>query len=324
MRGATRAGFLIGRGCLISIHAPHAGSDHYLAVHFSSSSGFQSTPPMRGATCKIMCAVIYQAIFQSTPPMRGATLFWFTWRVAIFHISIHAPHAGSDLFQRLVKPMIVVFQSTPPMRGATLSFLRAGVQGYISIHAPHAGSDRLRQFGVFLIQISIHAPHAGSDFPWTKITPFRYYFNPRPPCGERLFPSGFPSAPFLFQSTPPMRGATPDVKVVKTWFTFQSTPPMRGATIPPVDLPISSYISIHAPHAGSDWNPKYKQNRFSTFQSTPPMRGATLDLFLRNAIQHISIHAPHAGSDVHFGDVYSVHCNFNPRPPCGERLRDGV
>ena len=58
----------------VSIHAPYAGSDGYTLNTISGMLGFQSTPPMQGAT------------------YRGTTL----GHMAI-DVSIHAPYAGSDL-----------------------------------------------------------------------------------------------------------------------------------------------------------------------------------------------------------------------------------
>ena len=57
---------------LVSIHAPHAGSDAMFSVAVSGSVGFQSTLPTRGAT--------QTAFFVFKPTS----------------VSIHAPHAGSD------------------------------------------------------------------------------------------------------------------------------------------------------------------------------------------------------------------------------------
>ena len=57
---------------MISIHAPHAGSDTSFSKTNTFVGGFQSTLPMRGATSK-------------TSGLCG-----------LFAISIHAPHAGSD------------------------------------------------------------------------------------------------------------------------------------------------------------------------------------------------------------------------------------
>ena len=61
--------------------------------------------------------------------------------VSSYAISIHAPHAGSDGLNFIGGFVSWGFQSTPPMRGATLhsGFCNKDIQ--ISIHAPHAGSD---------------------------------------------------------------------------------------------------------------------------------------------------------------------------------------
>ena len=122
-------------------------------------------------------------------------------------------------------------------------------------------------------------------------------FNPRAPCGARLFLLGIQSSCKLFQSTRPMRGATGCApcrsararhfnprapcgarrgkgKMKKELIQFQSTRPMRGATIVP------------AP-SGLFWS----------FQSTRPMRGATSSpTCRRERTKH-----------------------FNPRAPCGAR-----
>ena len=107
-------------------------------------------------------------------------------------------------------------------------------------------------------------------------------------------------------------------------FKFQSTLPMRGATFVASLCILISKISIHTPHAGSDYilfeyeetqiyfNPhspcgerpkKVKVARGKTvFQSTLPMRGATLAL----------------GTHLYFLQ------DFNPHSPCGERPSAGV
>ena len=146
-----------------------------------------------------------------------------------------------------------------------------------------------------------------------------------------------------FQSTHPLRGAT-----VSTWncrksVKFQSTHPLRGATS---DISVSLEaidISIHAPLAGCDVQGNYLITDSIAFQSTHPLRGATtciLDLAVDGVI---SIHAPLAGCDVRYhGDRHSrrisIHAplagcdrldalntmsntHFNPRTPCGVRLK---
>ena len=116
MRGATRfLGSFSGRN-IISIHAPHAGSDTPWSAASFSMVAFQSTLPMRGATNAYFLSRQYTE-FQSTLPMRGAT-HWENMDTAA---------AG--------------FQSTLPMRGATREAGGQRRNGCISIHAPHAGSD---------------------------------------------------------------------------------------------------------------------------------------------------------------------------------------
>ena len=78
---------------------------------------------------------------------------------------------------------------------------------------------------------------------------------------------------------------------------FQSTPPVRGATFVPVLSVCRLGISIHAPRAGGDSGFYNMDCMDGIFQSTPPVRGATLcHSELSEAIE-ISIHAPRAGGD---------------------------
>ena len=101
--------------------------------------------------------------------------------------------------------------------------------------------------------------------------------------------------------------------------TFQSTHPMRGAT------PVSS----SPPVSSSDFNPRtpcgvrHAMMTYATFialfQSTHPMRGATNCFSFLNRILHISIHAPHAGCDSPTHTRLLDLGDFNPRTPCGVR-----
>ena len=81
---------------------------------------------------------------------------------------------------------------------------------------------------------------------------------------------------YLFQSTPPVRGATNDPDHAPNLWVFQSTPPVRGATSDGRELGEEIPISIHAPRAGGDKNvfPGPVWCKW-VFQSTPPVRGAT-------------------------------------------------
>ena len=80
--------------------------------------------------------------FQSTPPMQGATICHSN-RKRRSVVSIHAPYAGSDVkITSTPKLKELEFQSTPPMQGATLRARTVKqLPKYVSIHAPYAGSD---------------------------------------------------------------------------------------------------------------------------------------------------------------------------------------
>ena len=145
--------------------------------------------------------------FQSTLPLRGATCFKRTL-LPTFTISIHAPLTGSDnrnfdlvahgkyfnprspYGERLPPYSYItyglLFQSTLPLRGAT-----------------HLGRELLCSDA-----ISIHAPLTGSDI----LLPYRHSvdhdFNPRSPYGERPRDLHSRGGIAIFQSTLPLRGAT--------------------------------------------------------------------------------------------------------------------
>ena len=195
------------------------------------SDAFQSTLPIRGATLREFLDLIVKR-FQSTLLIRGATvsplwrrLSWSNFNprssceerppdlqkaADMAKISIHAPHARSDVWQRIcaaVAPVISIhapharsdkqshtappgrrkFQSTLLMRGATHFLACSGLPIVISIHAPHARSDR----------------SSGTLHHQTN----------------------------QFQSTLLMRGATECTAEVWYGTEFQSTLLMRGATL---------------------------------------------------------------------------------------------
>ena len=81
-------------------------------------------------------------------------------------------------------------------------------------------------------KISIHAPLTGSDSGPQWRSEQLKDFNPRSPYGERQLKEGSNCINNLFQSTLPLRGATP-------------TDILQSDTI---------WISIHAPLTGSDQN----------------------------------------------------------------------
>ena len=78
---------------------------------------------------------------------------------------------------------------------------------------------------------------------------------------------------------------------------FQSTPPVRGATQGHRGRQRHIAISIHAPRAGGDLLSLFSSFRRLKFQSTPPVRGATPLKNSKECNEMISIHAPRAGGD---------------------------
>ncbi len=217
----------------VSIHAPRAGRDKVIH-HFSAGDDsfnprapcgarhagalpnpkrkwFQSTRPVRGATRLCSRSRTHNDMFQSTRPVRGATKTVVLRYVTPF-VSIHAPRAGRDHFYLLVVALYKVFQSTRPVRGATYFWPALAHLGEVSIHAPRAGRDAVNNYaaawntgfnprapcgarpgiaaaGSLIGGVSIHAPRAGRD---TLAWSFAY-----------------PSS--AFQSTRPVRGATPQL-----------------------------------------------------------------------------------------------------------------
>ena len=162
MRGATKSSIFICLTSLISIHAPHAGSDGWhtgnkrVPVHFNPRSPCGERPAHRGY-------LSISSIFQSTLPMRGATIDWEAV-IKCAGISIHAPHAGSDAHEDGPGQSWQDFNPRSPC-GERPKYKKNIYDAIvISIHAPHAGSDLSRDtWRLDTFKISIHAPHAGSD-----------------------------------------------------------------------------------------------------------------------------------------------------------------
>ena len=152
----------------------------------------------------------------------------------------------------------------------------------------------------------------------------RTNFNPRTPCGVRLVS-----------------------KVYADWtahFNPRTPCGVRRQAVQPEAA--AGAISIHAPLAGCDSMTTWPTRKAPKFQSTHPLRGATSVQFNDGLPLTISIHAPLAGCDyiLRSGEplpIISIHaplagCDptrsttttgtryFNPRTPCGVRLKEAV
>ena len=148
--------------------------------------------------------------FQSTHPLRGATCQcsggWYSWPV----ISIHAPLAGCDDKLSGSGSGGAYFNPRTPCGVRRDDYCRNGCCPRISIHAPLAGCDaaeRLKNAQAAEFQ-STH-PLRGATRRIKHNTRNTRYFNPRTPCGVRLLERpDSPDVPDVFQSTHPLRGAT--------------------------------------------------------------------------------------------------------------------
>ena len=80
-------------------------------------------------------------------------------------ISIHAPHAGSDLYFASGRSLTCDFNPRSPCGERQECIYNADKRRYFNPRSPCgerlAGEDYANQYGL----ISIHAPHAGSDLP---------------------------------------------------------------------------------------------------------------------------------------------------------------
>ena len=127
----------------------------------------------------------------------------------------------------------------------------------------------------------------------------RRHFNPRSPCGERLYPLALEQCQHGFQSTLPVRGAT-FCKRRSSGYLFYFNP--RSPCGERRSIAISALqerkISIHAPRAGSDREPHCTLRPCSDISIHAPRAGSDKHSIYAALINtHISIHAPRAGSD---------------------------
>ena len=163
--------------------------------------------------------------------MRGATWFCLFFWAVIPIISIHTPHAGSD--------MCAAYSTE--------------YNPIISIHTPHAGSDAdgdvtLSGFPKFQSTL----PMRGATIRIVWKLDYKLHFNPHSPCGERPLSNKYRRIRLYFNPHSPCGERLDEFLTRRTYLPFQSTLPMRGATDHLKMLGLDYNISIHTPHAGSD------------------------------------------------------------------------
>ena len=109
------------------------------AGNLSKQSLFQSTHPVRGATCWRLLRQKRRDI-SIHAPRAGCDAGAYALNI-LTDISIHAPRAGCDAQFFRVLLSLRKFQSTHPVRGATIGKMLDNYVTLISIHAPRAGCD---------------------------------------------------------------------------------------------------------------------------------------------------------------------------------------
>ena len=208
--------------------------------------------------------------------MRGAT-FVSIVLCKICRISIHTPHAGSDVSARDFPVHSQKFQSTLPMRGATRSYISCvSCDFYFNPHSPCGERPLDHRENIPHVRFQSTLPMRGATAFFSGFHILHFYFNPHSPCGERR--QAFHSTFNVFHisiHTPHAGSDSMTPAAIMDFSRFQSTLPMRGATkslrsFSPVRLyfnphspcgerhhachafPSALVISIHTPHAGSD------------------------------------------------------------------------
>ena len=127
----------------VSIHAPREGRDGATQAHTDAQIRFQSTRPVKGATCR---------------PLHAA-------RRA--QVSIHAPREGRDSSNAVTDPPASTFQSTRPVKGATLAMPACTSRILFQSTRPVKGATMPTHLVIPPALVSIHAPREGRD--WARV-----------------------------------------------------------------------------------------------------------------------------------------------------------
>ena len=145
------------------------------------------------------------------------------------------------------------------------------------------------------VSISIHAPHAGRDLLFVLPVLFGSFQSTRPMRGATPLLFNLIKKQLYFNPRAPCGARRTNIENTAAKTIFQSTRPMRGATRNTARTYSRTYISIHAPHAGRDskseqialhifvkkaWIPDiFAQN--AAFQSVLPLADRQKLLYLR-------------------------------------------
>ena len=169
-------------------------------------------------------------------------------------ISIHASHAGRDLFLPLVYTNCTHFNPRVPCGTRLDTGAESKETAPFQSTRPMRDATRDRSVCSEYILISIHASHAGRDAAGSALS----------------------QRPSKFQSTRPMRDATVASLSASCCIQISIHASHAGRdSIYPILVSCNNWISIHASHAGRDAILAVVAMIKSKFQSTRPMRDTT-------------------------------------------------
>ncbi len=185
--------------------------------------------------------------FQPTSPVRETTGRPQSQRQNQY-ISTHVPRAGDDDLFAVYEITATGFQPTSPVRETTFYNSSDQIACRISTHVPRAGDDFKAIAKTLAVNISTHVPRAGDDQRWGVSLSGVSYFNPRPPCGRRLF---FAVSLIMircyFNPRPPC-GRRPLMYLDEfDHWVFQPTSPVRETTTCPVPALLSGVFQPTSP-----------------------------------------------------------------------------
>ena len=272
---------------------PPCEGRHQAAQYNNQLAQFQSAPPLRGATCGVQYYWL-GGWFQSAPPLRGATC-QRELDTRNGGVSIRAPLARGDtggcsrrmitqgfnprppcegrlsLIRREIRT--VLFQSAPPLRGATPAVCALMHTHSVSIRAPLARGDSAAHYCHQIAVVSIRAPLARGDRMSEPRIIHQRCFNPRPPCEGRLELKVRTHLLALFQSAPPLRGAT----VLRKWTDHNPDVSIRAPLARGDGSKLASSVrvsvSIRAPLARGDFHISPALHGRCGFNPRPPCEG---------------------------------------------------
>ena len=240
----------------ISIHAPREGGDDGLNLHAQCAEEFQSTPPARGATRRLVLIAVAHKISIHAPREGGDSTTFLKDVFPFAHFNPRPPRGGR-LRQEAEVPRLPVHFNPRPPRGGRPSERPASCSGsaYFNPRPPRGGRPVATNLKVQKgFRISIHAPREGGDFYPAQPHPLDQHFNPRPPRGGRRRVRSIINEHLNFNPRPPRGGR------------HLTTPRARG---------MIAHFNPRPPRGGRRRTWCASRPNSAPFQSTPPARGAT-------------------------------------------------